>query len=250
MTPDETIRDRLRMLVAVDEGLGRIMDALEKQGVLDKTVVILVGDNGYFYGEHGLSEERRLAYEESIRLPLLMRYPPSIRAGSTPAGQALTIDIAPTILDLAAATPLAGIDGRSLVPLFSAAGTPAGWRQSFLVEYTTDIVFPRTLKMGYDAVRNDRYKFIRYRELDGMNELYDLEQDPYELRNLIDSPSSDRPAAPDGRRAGRVAVGQAAGPEVTRAKPSRCPPASRSPRRLRPAWRSSDDLPPERFHAS
>ena len=190
VTPDETIRDRLRMLVAVDEGLGRIMDALETQGVLDKTVVILVGDNGYFYGEHGLSEERRLAYEESIRLPLLMRHPPSIRAGSTPAGQALTIDIAPTILDLAAATPLAGIDGRSLVPLFSAGGTPAGWRRSFLVEYTTDIVFPRMLKMGYDAVRNDRYKYIRYRELDGMNELYDLEQDPYELRNLIDSPSS------------------------------------------------------------
>ena len=65
--------------------------------------MILVSDNGYFYGEHGLSEERRLAYEESIRLPLLMRYPPGIRAGSTPAGMVLTIDIAPTILDLAGA---------------------------------------------------------------------------------------------------------------------------------------------------
>jgi arylsulfatase A-like enzyme len=189
VTPDETIRDRLRMLVAVDESLGRIMEALDKQGVLDKTVIMLMGDNGYFYGEHGLSEERRLAYEESIRVPLLIRYPPRVRAGSRPSAPVLTIDIAPTILDLAASKPLAGIDGRSVVPLF-AGEPPTGWRRSFLIEYTTDIVFPRTLRMGYDAVRNERYKFIRYRELEGMNELYDLRRDPFELMNLIDAKSS------------------------------------------------------------
>ena len=189
VTPDETIRDRLRMLVAVDESLGRIMEALTKQGVLDKTVILLMGDNGYFYGEHGLSEERRLAYEESIRLPLLIRYPPKVRAGSKPRAQVLTIDVAPTLLDLAGAKPLAGIDGRSVVPLFGSKETPADWRRSFLIEYTTDIVFPRILRMGYDAVRNERYKFIRYRELEGMNELYDLQQDPFELRNLIDAKS-------------------------------------------------------------
>ncbi len=187
VTPDDTIRDRLRMLAAVDEGLGRIIETLDKLGALDKTVVILVGDNGYFYGEHGLSEERRLAYEESIRLPLLIRYPPVVRAGAQPEGQVLTIDIAPTILDLAGATALPGIDGRSLIPLFISEGTPADWRRSFLIEYTTDIVFPRILKMGYEAVRTERYKYIRYRELEGMNELYDLRQDPAELRNLIDS---------------------------------------------------------------
>ena len=185
VTADETIRDRLRMLAAVDEGLGRMLAALAKQGALDKTLIMLVGDNGYFYGEHGLSEERRLAYEESIRLPLLVRYPKTVRAGSRPVAQALTIDLAPTILDVAAAEPLANIDGRSLVPLFSAKGTPPGWRRSFLIEYNTDIVFPRMLKMGYDAVRNERYKYIRYRELEGMNELYDLQKDPFELANLI-----------------------------------------------------------------
>jgi len=190
VAPDETIRDRLRMLAAVDESLGRIMEALAQQGVLDKTVIMLVGDNGYFYGEHGLSDERRLAYEESIRLPLLVRYPPKVPAGATPAALALTIDIAPTILDLAATKPLPGIDGRSLVPLFDAKGAPPDWRRSFLIEYTTDIVFPRVLKMGYDAVRDERYKFIRYRELEGMNELYDLQQDPFELQNLIGSVSS------------------------------------------------------------
>ncbi len=190
VTADETIRDRLRMLAAVDEGLGRIMAALEQQGSIDKTVIMVVGDNGYFYGEHGLSEERRLAYEESIRLPLLVRYPPKVPIGSRPTAQALTIDIAPTILDLAAAKPLDGIDGRSVVPLFAAKGTPEGWRRSFLIEYNTDIVFPRMLKMGYDAVRNERYKYIRYRELEGMNELYDLQEDPFELRNLHDLASA------------------------------------------------------------
>lgn len=186
VTPDETIRDRLRMLAAVDEGLGQIFAALEKQDALDRTVVMVVGDNGYFYGEHGLSEERRLAYEESIRLPLLMRYPPLVKAGAEPAALSLTTDLAPTIVELARAPAMTGIDGRSLVPLFTR--TPADWRKSFLIEYTTDIVFPRTLKMGYDAVRTERYKFIRYRELDGMNELYDLQQDPFELSNLIASP--------------------------------------------------------------
>ena len=189
-TPDETIRDRLRMLAAVDESLGRIMEALEKKGVLDQTVIMLMGDNGYFYGEHGLSEERRLAYEESIRVPLLIRYPPKVPSGSKPAAEVLTIDIAPTILDLAAAKPLAGMDGRSVVPLFSASQTPAARRRSFLIEYTTDIVFPRIAGMGYDAVRNERYKFIRYRELKGMNELYDLRHDPFELTNLINDKSS------------------------------------------------------------
>jgi N-acetylglucosamine-6-sulfatase len=190
VTPDETIRDRLRMLAAVDEGLGQIFEALEKQGTLDKTVILLVGDNGYFYGEHGLSEERRLAYEESIRLPLLVRYPAKVRAGSRPEAFSLTIDLAPTILDLAGAKPLPNLDGRSLVPTLSADVGPSGWRRSFLIEYNTDIVFPRMLKMGYDAVRNERHKFIRYRELEGMNELYDLQNDPFELRNLIDAKES------------------------------------------------------------
>lgn len=193
VTPDETIRDRLRMLASVDEGLGRLLAALEERGTLDRTVVMVVGDNGYFYGEHGLSEERRLAYEESIRLPLLVRYPPRVTAGAAPAGLALTTDLAPTILELAGALPLPGIDGRSLVPLFTAV--PADWRRSFLIEYNTDIVFPRTLRMGYYAVRTASHKFIRYRELEGMNELYDLQQDPFELTNLI-----ARPAAAEVRR--------------------------------------------------
>jgi N-acetylglucosamine-6-sulfatase len=201
VTGDEAIRDRLRMLAAVDEGLGRIMEALAKAGALDDTVLLLTGDNGYFYGEHGLSDERRLAYEESIRLPLLVRYPRLVKAGRAPAQMALSIDLAPTLLELGGVTPERTLDGRSLVPVLR--GLAREWRTSFLVEYWSDTVFPRIQRMGYGAVRTERHKYIRYRELEGMDELYDLEQDPYELENLA-------------RSAGHVSVRRALDEELSR----------------------------------
>jgi N-acetylglucosamine-6-sulfatase len=176
------------MLLAVDESLGRILSALERIGQLDNTVVIVTSDHGFFYGEHGLGEERRLAYEETIRIPLLVRYPPLVKAGSTPAEMALSLDIAPTALHLAGIPLTAGLQGRSLLPVFN--GTAREWRQSFLVEYYSDTVFPRIYRMGYEAVRTSRYKYIEYRELEGMNEFYDLETDPYEERNLVAAPEA------------------------------------------------------------
>ena len=106
-------------------------------------------------------------------------------AGPDPGGEPLTIDLAPTFLEVAgvAAEPT---DGRSLLPLLQGQAPP--WRTSFLIEYTSDIVFPRIERMGYDAVRTERHKYVRYRELPGMDELYDLEADPYELRNLMGTP--------------------------------------------------------------
>jgi arylsulfatase A-like enzyme len=99
---------------------------------------------------------------------------------------ALTIDLAPTFLDLAGLAPGPDIDGRSLVPVLK--GRVADWRRSFLIEYTSDTVFPRIDRMGYDAVRTERYKYVRFRELVGMDEVYDLDQDPYELQNLMGAP--------------------------------------------------------------
>jgi N-acetylglucosamine-6-sulfatase len=187
-TTDEEMRGRLEMLLAVDDSLGRILARLEKMRALDNTVVVFTSDHGYFYGEHGLSEERRLAYEEAIRIPLVVRYPPRVAAGSTPGQLVLSLDLAPTLLEVAGLTPPAAIQGRSLVPIFeNAAGA---WRSSFLVEYFSDTVFPRIRNMGYVAVRDTRFKYIQYRELEGMDELYDLEADPYEERNLIDAPAS------------------------------------------------------------
>jgi len=189
-TTDEEIRGRLEMLLAVDDSLGRILGVLEKRGTLDNTVVVFTSDHGYFYGEHGLSEERRLAYEETIRIPLLARYPPLVKAGTTPAEMVLSLDLAPTLVELAGATPAPGVpvQGRSLVPVFRNAARD--WRSSFLVEYFSDTVFPRIRNMGYVAVRTTRHKYIEYQELEGMNELYDLEADPYEERNLINDPGA------------------------------------------------------------
>jgi N-acetylglucosamine-6-sulfatase len=186
-TTDDEMRGRAEMLLAVDDSLGRVLAALEKAGTLDDTVIVFTSDHGYFYGEHGLNEERRLAYEETIRIPLLVRYPSRVKAGAVASQMVLTIDLAPTLLELAGLTPLSGMQGRSLAPIFS--GTAGAWRESFLVEYYSDTVFPRILKMGYSAVRTTTAKYIEYRDLAGMNELYDLGTDPYEEHNLIVSPA-------------------------------------------------------------
>lgn len=187
-TNDETIRNRARMLKAVDEGLGQMRTALERTGQLDNTVFVFTSDEGYFFGEHGLSIERRLAYEESIRIPLIIRYPKLIRAGSRIDAMALGIDLAPTLLELARTKPAAPMNGRSLVPLLEKRKTP--WRTSFLIEYSSDRTMQRMLNMGYFAVRTERWKYLHNTELEGADELYDLRSDPYEMRNRIADPDA------------------------------------------------------------
>jgi N-acetylglucosamine-6-sulfatase len=182
-TDDETIRNRLRLLMAAEEGVGQIIAALEAAGQLDRTLIVFTSDHGYFYGEHGLSFERRLAYEEAIRIPLIVRYPPLIKAGTAFDPFVLSIDLAPTLLALGGADVPKGLHGRSLMPLIQ--GEAWQPRKSFLVEYYSDTVFRRVRNMGYSAVRTDRWKYIQYRDLEGCDELYDLANDPYEMRNLI-----------------------------------------------------------------
>ena len=195
-TSDESILGRQRSLMAVEEGVGRILDALKEIGQLDRTVIVFASDNGYFYGEHGLSVERRLAYEESIRTPLLLRYPAVIKSGTMRDELVVNVDLAPTLLDLAGITPPSTMQGRSLMPLLKGASRiqPA-WRDSFLIEYYSDKVFPRVNRMGYKAVRTNRWKYIHYLELDGMDELYDLKADPFELKNVIDDPRAAKALA-------------------------------------------------------
>ncbi|MCW5977891.1 MAG: sulfatase [Bryobacteraceae bacterium] len=193
VTGDETIRNRWRELMAVDEGVGRILAALEETGRLDDTLLIFAGDNGYFYGEHGLSHERRLAYEESIRMPLVMRYGRRIRPGLAADQFALGIDVAPTILKTAGVPVPPEVQGRSLAPLW--AGRQSSWPETFLIEYYSDRVFPRIASMGYKAVRTHEWKYIQYSELKGMDELYHLPSDPYELTNRIADPMARQPLA-------------------------------------------------------
>jgi len=185
----EEIRLRARMMASVDEGIGAILETLERQGKLDDTFIVFLGDNGYFFGEHALGPERRFAYEEGIRSPFVVRYPRKVKAGSKRRELVITQDIAPTLLELAGARPGKQIQGRSLLPLFTGkrAGKHAGWRKSFLVEYWAEQAMPWLVGMTYTAVRTDRHKYIhwvnrgRAGELD---ELYDLDRDPYELKNL------------------------------------------------------------------
>jgi arylsulfatase A-like enzyme len=187
-TDDETIRNRARMLKSVDEGVGLMRAALERNGQLDNTIFVFTSDEGYFFGEHGLSIERRLAYEESIRIPLIIRYPKLVRPGSHIDAMALGIDLAPTLLELTGTRPAAPMQGRSLVPLLERRKTE--WRTSFLIEYYSDRTMQRMLNMGYRAVRTERWKYIQYSELEGMDELYDLHYDPYEMKNLIGDASA------------------------------------------------------------
>ena len=185
---DDTIRRRTEMLLAVDEGVGRIVEALARRGILDDTLILFTGDNGFFYGEHGLTLERRLPYEESIRAPLIIRYPALAKAGSRIDGLAASVDIAPTVLD-ATGTPIGDhVQGRSLVPLLQ--GRTEGWRTSVLVEfYTYENPFPWLVDMDYRAIRTDRYKYIHWMQYPGEAELYDLQEDPYEMRNLAADPA-------------------------------------------------------------
>ncbi|MDA7977986.1 MAG: sulfatase-like hydrolase/transferase [Pirellulales bacterium] len=189
VTSDKVIRERQEMLMAVDEGLGQLLELLETNGQLDDTIVVVTSDHGYWYGEHGLDDVRRLAYEEGIRIPMLIRYPKRIEPGIRPTQTALTLDLAPTMIEFAGLEIENVRHGRSLVPILTGQEVNE-WRKSFLIEYYSDTVFERMDRMGYKAVRTDRYKYIRYEELDDMDELYDLQADPYELKNIIREPDS------------------------------------------------------------
>ena len=185
----EEIRLRARMMAAVDEGVGAILELLERKGVLEETFIVFLSDNGYFFGEHGLGPERRFAYEEGIRSPFVVRFPKQVEAGTRRRELVICQDIAPTLLSLAGGTPGAQIQGRSLLPLFTQAGsrTAPEWRESILCEYWAEQALPWLIAMTYKAVRTERYKYIHWvnRDIAGeLDELYDLSTDPYELENL------------------------------------------------------------------
>ncbi len=173
--------DYYRSILAVDDSVGRVLDTLEKAGKLDNTVVVFAGDNGYFIGEHGLGD-KRLIYEESIRIPLLVRYPKLVKPGSTVHGMALNIDLAPTLLELAGEKIPDGMQGRSMVPVLQ--GKPG--HKSFLYEYFREgWVAGLPFMLG---VRTERWKYCTYPDMDDIDELYNLAGDPIEMHNLAQKP--------------------------------------------------------------
>ena len=186
----EEIRLRACMMAAVDEGVGMILRALEETGEIDNTVILFLGDNGYFFGEHGIGPERRFPYEEGIRAPLAVRWPKAITAGSRIRDLVILQDLAPTLIEAAGGRPGAHIQGRSLMPLLRRRR--AGWRKSVLSEYWAENAYPWLIAMSFRAVRTERYKYIRWlnRSRDGeLDELYDLQKDPYEITNVVKRPA-------------------------------------------------------------
>lgn len=177
-------------ILSVDESVGEIYRTLEEMGELDNTIFVFTSDNGLLNGEHGMVDKRTM-HEPSIRIPLIVRFP-----GLTPAEkpvvvdkQVLTLDIAPTILELCGAPPLQDIHGQSFTRLVQ--GDTSNWRQAWFYEYNYEKEFPYTPNVR--GVRTDHWKYVHYPPGDGgpdkhMAELYHLAVDPGEDHNLINKP--------------------------------------------------------------
>jgi N-acetylglucosamine-6-sulfatase len=193
LTPEEVgnlgqrYRQRLRSLQSVDEMVGRLVGVLGQTGELSNTYIVFTSDNGLHLGEHRINKKKWTAYEEAIQVPLLVRGP-GVPRGVSRSQMALNNDLAPTFASWAGLTPPSFVDGRLLGPLLSAS-PPSSWRSALLVEHWQDLngdPYAATIP-DYTAVRTGRYLFTRYAT--GESELYDLSNDPYELRSLHNSAS-------------------------------------------------------------
>ena len=184
---DTFYRRYAETLLALDESVGRVLDHLVETGLDRNTLVVYLGDNGFSFGEHGLIDKRH-AYEESIRVPMLAWGPGVVPAGTTVTPLVLGLDVAPTALDLAGARMPDGhtLDGRSFAPLLRGQRVP-DWRRAFVYQYFWDYNFPHTPTTF--ALREDRYKYVFYHGVWDRNELFDLATDPAEAHNLLDVPA-------------------------------------------------------------
>ncbi len=189
---DGMIRDYCRCLAGVDDNVGKVLKALEEKKCLDETAVFYTSDNGFFLGEWQRFD-KRFMHEPSIRVPLLMRYPPLVKPGSEQKEMALNVDFAPTLLALAGTKSPTPMHGRSLTDLFARDDAKKTWRDAWYYEYFEfpDISHNVVKNRG---VRTDRYKFIHYYEPPFAKwaqefELYDLEKDPEERVNLYSRPA-------------------------------------------------------------
>ncbi len=182
MDYDVFYRRYCEALLGVDDSIGRVLDYLEKAGLAESTLVFYMGDNGFSFGEHGLIDKRHM-YEESMRVPLLAYCPSLIKPGTRIKQMVQNIDIAPTILGAAGLKAPDYMDGQSFLPLL--AGKEIKWRDAVFYEYYWEWNYPQTPTVH--GVRTDRYKYMHYHGIWDIDELYDLQNDPEEMYNLIDS---------------------------------------------------------------
>jgi arylsulfatase A-like enzyme len=171
-------------LMSVDESIGSVLDFIKDAGIDENTLVIYMGDNGFAWGEHGLIDKRQF-YEESVRVPMLVRCPELFKGGQVLENMVQNVDIAPTILASAGLNKAEDMNGDSFIPLLQGKDIP--WRNRIFYEYYWEHEFPQTPTMH--GVRTDRYKYIRYYGIWDTNEFYDLKEDPDEIHNLIELPA-------------------------------------------------------------
>ncbi len=167
-------------LRSVDDSIGAVMKQLKDMGIYDETVVIYMGDNGYMFGEHGLID-KRVAYETSSRVPMLMQCPEIIEGGTVVDEVVANIDIAPTVMQTMGLKTPPHMDGQSFLPL--ARGQTIPWRDYFLYAYYWEQNYPQT--PTHFSLRGDQYKYITYYGLWDTDELFDIKNDPEEQNNLI-----------------------------------------------------------------
>lgn len=170
----------LETLQSVDESVQHVLDWVEKNGLKDNTMVVYMGDNGFIFGEHGLIDKRN-AYEESMRVPMVIWAPRMVKPHSVVEQMILNIDLAPTFLDIAGIPEPAQMQGKSFLPILEGNDIP--WRHRLYYEYYWEQAFPQTPTTF--AVRTDEYKYIYYQGVWDVNELFDIKKDPFEMNNLI-----------------------------------------------------------------
>jgi len=179
------LQDYLGCVAAVDESMGRVIDALDRSGLAGNTLVVYTSDQGFFLGEHGWFD-KRFMYEEALRMPLVMRLPGRIPPGSVNKDMVTNLDLGPTFLDCAGLQMPASMQGKSFLPLLLGR-TVGGWSKSIYYHYY-EYPADHMVKRHY-GVRTGRYKLIHfYHDIDAW-ELYDLEKDPRELLNIYDDPA-------------------------------------------------------------
>jgi len=187
---EELVKDHYVGIESNDEDIGQVLRVLESQGILDDTAIVWSSDHGFFLGEHRFYD-KRLMYEPSIRIPLMIRYPRRIASGTSSGRMVLNLDLAPTLLDLLGVAPPGHFQGRSLMTLLERPGM--AWRTDWLYEYYE---YPGNQEVRpCRGVRTERYKYIHYFTEPQEFELYDLGQDPEELHNLYADPAHTELAA-------------------------------------------------------
>ena len=179
------IKDYLRCIASVDDNVGRLLDHLDETGLAKNTIVIYSSDQGFYLGDHGWFD-KRFMYEESLRMPLLVRWPGVVKPGSVNTDLVQNLDFAETFLQMASTDVPQNMQGRSILPLLKGQ-TPADWRKSIYYHYY-EYPGAHSVKRHY-GVRTDRYKLMKfYYDIDEW-ELFDMQKDPDELTSVYNDPA-------------------------------------------------------------